>query len=60
MRGFDCQDGVHLHAEDDAKLLKEARSHSDAVHADQNFTDEQLRGFIRDGGYDDSHHATTG
>lgn len=58
MRGFDCADGVHLHAEDDDKLLQEARRHSDEVHADENFTDDQLRGFIQGGGYDDTQHAS--
>ena len=58
MRGFDCADGVHLHAEDNEALLAEARRHSDEVHADQDFTNEQLRGFIQEGGYDDSQHAT--
>jgi hypothetical protein len=57
MRGFDCQDGAHLHAENDERLLEVARNHSDEVHADEGYTDEQLRGWIRESGYDDAQHA---
>ena len=57
MRGFDCgADNHHHDGEDDEALFQEVRKHADDSHPDQ-FSDEQVRGFIADGAYDHEEHA---
>jgi len=54
MRAMDCPlEGHHLEAENDEELFKEARKHTDEVHPNQGFTDEQqLRSLIEENVYD--------
>ena len=56
MRGFDCEDGQHIHGDSDEQILQDARKHADEVHADRGYTDDQLREMIKTGGYEDTQH----
>ena len=49
MRAMKCPlEGHHLEAESDEELFKATRKHSDEVHPDQEFTDEQVRFVIEE------------
>ena len=53
MQAMDCpEEGHHLEAENDEELFKEACKHTDEVHPEMRFTDQQLRTMIAEQAYD--------
>jgi hypothetical protein len=52
MRCVDCPCGLVLTAEDDEALYVAGRRHADEHHADQNISDDFIRGHIRDNARD--------
>jgi predicted small metal-binding protein len=52
MRALDCPCGLTLTAEDDDALFVAGRVHADEHHADQNISDDFIRGHVRDNARD--------
>lgn len=51
-RGYDCECGEYVEAENDQRLVEKMREHVDRDHADAGYTDSQLRQMAEDGAYD--------
>jgi hypothetical protein len=53
MRSRDCQCGEHLEAANDDELYGLVREHVDRDHHDRELSDEQVRGLVAEGAYDE-------
>lgn len=53
MRALDCSCGRHLEAADDEELFQQARQHVDRDHPEMGLDDEQVRGIVAQGAYDE-------
>jgi predicted small metal-binding protein len=54
MRVIDCDCGQTLQAGNDEDLVKATRAHVDQEHADENFTDDQVRELVSTRAYEAS------
>ncbi len=52
MRALDCQCGMHLEAQSDEELYRQARAHVDQDHPEMQPSDEQVMEIISGGAYD--------
>jgi predicted small metal-binding protein len=51
-RGYDCECGEYIEAENDARLTDRIREHVQKDHKDTEYSDAQLRQMTEDGAYD--------
>ena len=52
MRGFDCQCGEYIQADNDQRLVQSMREHVQTAHPNDQFSDAQLQQMAEQGAYD--------